>query len=64
MLGDAVAAKKSTGQAKENLEVIDVAQLLAAPSRRTGPRPTTPRRWTPHPEQRPAPLPHALVSTR
>jgi hypothetical protein len=29
MLGDAVAAKKSAGQAKESLEVIDVAQLLA-----------------------------------
>ncbi len=29
MLGDAVAAKKSSGDAKETLEVIDVAQLLA-----------------------------------
>jgi len=29
MLGDAVAAKKSSGHAKESLEVIDVAQLLA-----------------------------------
>ncbi len=29
MLGDAVAAKKSTGEAKETLEVTDVAQLLA-----------------------------------
>ncbi len=29
MLGDAVAAKKGSGQAKESLEVIDVAQLLA-----------------------------------
>ena len=28
MLGDAVAAKKSTGEAKDSLEVIDVAQLL------------------------------------
>ena len=28
MLGDAVNAKKATGQAKESLEVIDVAQLL------------------------------------
>jgi Fe-S oxidoreductase len=28
MLGDAVNAKKAAGQAKENLEVIDVAQLL------------------------------------
>ena len=29
MLGDAVAAKKGAGEAKESLEVIDVAQLLA-----------------------------------
>jgi Fe-S oxidoreductase len=29
MLGDAVNAKKATGQAKDSLEVIDVAQLLA-----------------------------------
>jgi Fe-S oxidoreductase len=29
MLGDAVAAKKSAGEAKDTLEVIDVAQLLA-----------------------------------
>jgi Fe-S oxidoreductase len=28
MLGDAVAAKKGTGEAKESLEVVDVAQLL------------------------------------
>jgi Fe-S oxidoreductase len=28
MLGDAVAAKKSAGEAKQSLEVIDVAQLL------------------------------------
>ena len=28
MLGDAVNAKKATGQAKANVEVIDVAQLL------------------------------------
>ena len=28
MLGDAVAAKKGSGQAKDSLEVIDVAQLL------------------------------------
>jgi hypothetical protein len=36
MLGDAVAAKKSSGEAKETLEVIDVAQLLvrsAVPAR-------------------------------
>jgi Fe-S oxidoreductase len=29
MLGDAVSAKKSSGEAKETLEVIDVAQVLA-----------------------------------
>jgi len=29
MLGDAVAAKKSSGEAKDTLEVVDVAQLLA-----------------------------------
>jgi Fe-S oxidoreductase len=29
MLGDAIAAKKSTGDAKDTLEVVDVAQLLA-----------------------------------
>ena len=29
MLGDAVAAKKGAGQAKDSLDVIDVAQLLA-----------------------------------
>jgi hypothetical protein len=29
MLGDAVSAKKAAGQAKDTLEVIDVAQLLA-----------------------------------
>ena len=29
MLGDAVAAKKSSGDAPDTLEVIDVAQLLA-----------------------------------
>jgi Fe-S oxidoreductase len=28
MLGDAVAAKKSSGEAAETLEVVDVAQLL------------------------------------
>jgi hypothetical protein len=28
MLGDAVAAKKGSGEAKETLEVVDVAQLL------------------------------------
>ena len=35
MLGDAISAKKSSGEAKESLEVVDVAQLLA----RSVPRP-------------------------
>jgi Fe-S oxidoreductase len=34
MLGDAVSAKKSSGEAKETLEVIDVAQVLARSVRR------------------------------
>ena len=29
MLGDAISAKKATGEAAESLEVVDVAQLLA-----------------------------------
>jgi len=54
MLGDAVSAKKASGQAKDTLEVIDVAQLLARSvsttandgSRppQTGPRPPLMRR--------------------
>ena len=46
MLGDAIAAKKSSGEAKESLEVVDVAQLLARsvqqpPAQQTpGQRPT------------------------
>jgi Fe-S oxidoreductase len=52
MLGDAVAAKKSSGEAKESLEVVDVAQLLIrsieqpppdpAPSADSTPAPPTP----------------------
>jgi len=37
MLGDAIAAKKSTGDAKDTLEVVDVAQLLARSARTTAP---------------------------
>jgi len=33
MLGDAVNAKKATGEARENVEVIDVAQLLVRSTR-------------------------------
>ena len=29
MLGDAIAAKKASGEAPETLEIVDVAQLLA-----------------------------------
>jgi Fe-S oxidoreductase len=36
MLGDAVAAKKGSGEAKDSLEVIDVAQLLARSVTRNG----------------------------
>jgi Fe-S oxidoreductase len=37
MLGDAVAAKKSSGDAPDTLEVVDVAQLLARSVRTTAP---------------------------
>jgi len=36
MLGDAVSAKKSTGEARESLEVVDVAQLLVRSVRSPG----------------------------
>jgi hypothetical protein len=29
MLGDAISAKKASGEASESLEIVDVAQLLA-----------------------------------
>jgi Fe-S oxidoreductase len=37
MLGDAISAKKSSGEAKESLEVVDVAQLLIRSVQRAGP---------------------------
>jgi Fe-S oxidoreductase len=37
MLGDAVSAKKASGQARDTLEVIDVAQLLARSLSANGP---------------------------
>jgi hypothetical protein len=37
MLGDAIAAKKSSGDAPDTLEVVDVAQLLARSARTTAP---------------------------
>ena len=39
MLGDAVSAKKASGEAKETLEVVDVAQLLARSVTPAGARP-------------------------
>jgi Fe-S oxidoreductase len=41
MLGDAVAAKKASGEAKETLEVVDVAQLLSRSVARPETRPGT-----------------------
>jgi Fe-S oxidoreductase len=45
MLGDAIAAKKSSGEAPESLEIIDVAQLLARsaqqPASPAAPAPTS-----------------------
>jgi Fe-S oxidoreductase len=40
MLGDAISAKKGSGEAKESLEVVDVAQLLARSV--AGPEPAAP----------------------
>ena len=40
MLGDAVAAKKGSGEAKDSLEVIDVAQLLARSVKSNGAKAT------------------------
>ena len=42
MLGDAINEKKSSGQAKDTLEVIDVAQLLARSVRPAGNQPGSP----------------------
>jgi hypothetical protein len=39
MLGDAVNAKKASGQAKQELEVIDVAQLLVRSVKLRAPTP-------------------------
>jgi hypothetical protein len=39
MLGDAVSAKKASGEAKETLEVVDVAQLLVRSVTPAGDRP-------------------------
>ena len=42
MLGDAIAAKKASGEAPESLEIVDVAQLLARSVRPAQPPPGTP----------------------
>ncbi len=42
MLGDAVAAKKASGEAKDSLEVVDVAQLLARSVAAPAPAPAGP----------------------
>jgi hypothetical protein len=39
MLGDAISEKKSSGDAAESLEVVDVAQLLARSVARPAPPP-------------------------
>src|SRR5487761_1661499 len=49
MLGDAVNAKKSSGEAKDSLEVVDVAQLLV---RSVNPPPERPARQVPVAEER------------
>jgi Fe-S oxidoreductase len=50
MLGDAVAAKKSSGEAADTLEVIDVAQLLARTMvAEPGPATVTPESMGPDP---------------
>jgi Fe-S oxidoreductase len=61
MLGDAIAAKKSSGEAKESLEVVDVAQLLArsvqqaaVPPAPGPPAPGPPAPGPPAPGPRPA----------
>jgi Fe-S oxidoreductase len=41
MLGDAVAAKKASGEAKDTLEVVDVAQLLSRSVAQPEARPAT-----------------------
>jgi Fe-S oxidoreductase len=66
MLGDAVAAKKGSGEAKESLEVVDVAQLLvrsvaapaavaagpsAGPSASTAPAPAADGGTAPGPDE-------------
>jgi Fe-S oxidoreductase len=50
MLGDAVAAKKASGAAKDSLEVVDVAQVLARSI-----QPPTPPAGTPPPAAPAAP---------
>ncbi len=57
MLGDAISAKKSSGEAAESLEVVDVAQILvrsvrpAAEPATVGPGPSDPAGADPAPEE-------------
>jgi Fe-S oxidoreductase len=57
MLGDAISAKKSSGEAAESLEVVDVAQILVRSVRPTaepatvGPGPSDPSAADPAPEE-------------
>jgi Fe-S oxidoreductase len=53
MLGDAVAAKKSSGEAAETLEVVDVAQLLVRSAT------AAPRSPSASPERTPKPVPRS-----
>jgi Fe-S oxidoreductase len=57
MLGDAISAKKSSGEAKESLEVVDVAQLLIRSVERAGPS-APPPPATPLPPPAPPPTGH------
>jgi len=69
MLGDAIAAKKASGEAPESLEIVDVAQLLArsvqpvagtAPAPGDGPPPpASPPPASPPPASPPAASPPA-----
>ena len=42
MLGDAIAAKKASGEAPDSLEIVDVAQLLARSVQSAQPPPAQP----------------------
>jgi Fe-S oxidoreductase len=54
MLGDAIAAKKASGEAPDSLEIVDVAQLLARSVQPAQPPPDAQPRETPPDAQLPA----------